>query len=85
MRGPHLHPLGTQGKGGGHGGAVGDAAGGDNRHIELSTDLGEQHDCGDWFGALEASALTAFDHQAVDTRGHRFGRGAPRRHHVGKR
>jgi hypothetical protein len=64
--GAHLHGLGPQGEGGGHAAAVADAARGDQRHVDPGADGLQQHQGRDLLGVLEAAALGALDHQAVD-------------------
>ena len=78
----HLHALGAQGEGRGHGAAVDDAAGGDHRHADLRADQRQQHHRRHLARVLEAAALAALDDQAVDAGVDRLQRRRQRRHDV---
>ena len=62
----HLHRLGAQGQGRGHGGTVGEAASGDDGQISAGPHQGEKHQGGDVLRILKPPALRALHHQAVD-------------------
>ncbi len=62
----HLHALGAEREGRRHRSAVADAAGRDDRHVDLRADQRQQHHGRDVARVLEAAALAAFDHEPVD-------------------
>ncbi len=57
----------TQSEGGGHRAAIDHAAGGDHRHFHFLANERQQHHRRDIARVLEATALPAFDHEAIDT------------------
>ena len=54
----------------GHRASVADAAGGNDRNVDLRGNEGDQHHRADIARVLEAAAFAAFDNEAVDSRSH---------------
>ena len=80
--GAHLHALGAERERGGHRAPVDEAAGGDDRHVDLRRDERQQHHGRHVLRVLEPAALGALDHQPVDAGVDRLQRGPQARHHV---
>ena len=68
----HLHALGPEREGGRHRDAVGDAAGGDEGHVELVGQEGQQYRRRNLALALESGAFDALDDETVDAGIDRF-------------